>query len=119
MPDVAWCGGISKWRRIAAMAEVQYIRVSPHDALGPVALAAFFQVSMATPNLYRQECLHTWFPAMRKIVKPTLDVHDGAVYPNGLPGLGIELDREGVEECCVDAIGGVAITDHLEGDLED
>lgn len=32
MPDVAWCGGISEWRRIATMAEVQYIRVSPHDA---------------------------------------------------------------------------------------
>jgi galactonate dehydratase len=118
MPDVAWCGGISEWRRIAALAEVQYIRVSPHDALGPIALAASFQVSMATPNLYREECLHTWFPAMSRIVSPMLDVRDGCIYPNGLPGLGIELDPEGVDACRIDTIGGVPVTDHLEGDLE-
>ncbi len=91
MPDVAWCGGISEIRRIAAMAEIQYIRVSPHDALGPVAIAASFQSSMVIPNLYREECLHTWFPAFEKIVTPMFDVRDGSIYPNGLPGLGIEL----------------------------
>src|SRR5262249_6592122 len=29
MPDVAWCGGISEWRRIAALAEPHGILVSP------------------------------------------------------------------------------------------
>ena len=98
MPDVAWCGGISEWRRIASMAEVQYIRVSPHDALGPIALAASFQLSMATPNLYREECLHTWFPYMEKIITRMFDIRDGSIYPNGHPGLGIELDMDGVNE---------------------
>jgi galactonate dehydratase len=98
MPDVAWCGGISEWRRIASMAEVQYIRVSPHDALGPIAIAASFQLSMATPNLYREECLHTWFPHMEKLISPTFDIRDGSIYPNGLPGLGIELNMDGINE---------------------
>jgi galactonate dehydratase len=98
MPDVAWCGGISEWRRIASMAEVQYIRVSPHDALGPIAIAASFQLSMATPNLYREECLHTWFPHMEKLISPTFDIRDGSIYPNGLPGLGIELKMDGINE---------------------
>lgn len=102
MPDVAWCGGISEWRRIAALAEVQYIRVSPHDALGPVALAASFQVSMATPNLYREECLHTWFPAMRDIITPMFDIRGGSMYPNGRPGLGIELNMDAVDEYRID-----------------
>jgi galactonate dehydratase len=118
MPDVAWCGGISEWRRIAAMAEVQYVRVSPHDALGPIALAASFQVSMATPNLYRQECLHTWFPQMSQIVAPMFDVRDGSIVPNGRPGLGIELDLDGVNKYRIDTLGRVTITDHLAGDLE-
>jgi len=98
MPDVAWCGGISEWRRIAAMAEVQYIRVSPHDALGPIAIAASFQLSMATPNLYREECLHTWFPHMEKLITQLFDIRDGSIYPNGQPGLGIELNMDGINE---------------------
>jgi len=102
MPDVAWCGGISELRRIAAMAEPYYIRVSPHDALGPVSIAAGFQVCMATPNLYRQECLHTWFGDFEKIITPMFDVRDGAIFPSGRPGLGIELIRDGVDRYLVD-----------------
>jgi galactonate dehydratase len=98
MPDVAWCGGISEWRRIAAMAEVQYIRVSPHDALGPITLAASFQLSMTTPNLYREECIHTWFPTMEKLTTSWFDIRDGSIHPNGQPGLGIELNMEALEE---------------------
>jgi galactonate dehydratase len=102
MPDVAWCGGISELRRIAALAEPYYIRVSPHDALGPVAIAASFQLCMTIPNLYREECLHTWFDEFKKIVTPMFDVKDGCILPNGRPGLGIELIHEEVERYAVD-----------------
>jgi galactonate dehydratase len=102
MPDVAWTGGISELRRIAAMAEPYYVRVSPHDALGPVAIMASFQVCMATPNLYREECLHTWFDDFEKIITPMFDHHDGAIWPSGRPGLGIELNHEGVAEFAID-----------------
>jgi galactonate dehydratase len=102
MPDVAWCGGISELRRIAAMAEAQFIRVSPHDALGPVSIAAGFQVCMTTPNLYRQECLHTWFDTFAKLINPMFDVRDGAIYPSDRPGLGIELNMDVVQQYLVD-----------------
>ncbi len=102
MPDVAWCGGISELRRIAAMAEVQQIRISPHDALGPVSIAAGFQVCMTTPNLYRQECLHTWFDTFEKVINPMFDVRDGSIYPSDLPGLGIELNMDTVQRYLVD-----------------
>jgi galactonate dehydratase len=102
MPDVAWCGGISELRRIAALAEPYYIRVSPHDALGPVAIAASFQVCMTTPNLYREECLHTWFDVFKKIITPMFDVRDGCIFPSGRPGLGIELVHEEVARYAVD-----------------
>jgi len=102
MPDVAWCGGISELRRIAAMAEARYIRVSPHDALGPIAIAASFQASMTIPNLYREECVHTWFKDFEKIITPMFDVRDGHIHPSGRPGLGIELIREEVERYRVD-----------------
>ena len=96
MPDVAWTGGISELRRLAAMAESFYVRFSPHDALGPVAIMAGFHVSMTTPNLYRQECLHTWFDDYKKVVTPMFDYHDGSIWPSDRPGLGIELNHEGV-----------------------
>ena len=102
MPDIAWCGGISEFRRIAALAEAYYVRVSPHDAMGPIALAASFHVCMTTPNLYRAECQHGKFEAYEKIVTPMLDIRDGAIFPNGLPGLGIELVHEEVERYRVD-----------------
>jgi galactonate dehydratase len=111
MPDVAWCGGISELRRIAAMAEPRYIRVSPHDALGPVAIAASFQLCMNIPNLYREECIHTWFPDFEKIITPMFDVRDGCMHPSGKPGLGIELIREEVERYSVDPHSSEAMPD--------
>ena len=96
MPDVAWCGGISEFRRIAALAEPHYIRVSPHDAIGPVAIAAAFQCSMTTPNFYRQECVSAWFDVFPQFIEPMFDVRDGCIFPNGRPGLGIELNMDGV-----------------------
>ncbi|MBI4304746.1 MAG: mandelate racemase/muconate lactonizing enzyme family protein, partial [Chloroflexi bacterium] len=103
MPDVAWCGGISELRRIAALAEPHYIRVSPHDALGPISIAAGFQVCMSMPNLYRQECVHTWFDTFAQLITPMFEIRNGAIYPNSRPGLGIELVREEVERHLVDA----------------
>ena len=102
MPDVAWTGGISELRRIAAMAEAYYVPFSPHDALGPVAIMAGFQVCMATPNLYRQECLHTWFEDFAKIITPMFEYHDGAIWPSNRPGLGIELVHEAVAEFAIE-----------------
>jgi len=102
MPDVAWAGGISELRRIGAMAESYYVRFSPHDALGPVAMMAGFHVCMTTPNLYRQECLHTWFDDYKKVVMPMFDYHDGAIWPSDRPGLGVELNHEGVAQYALD-----------------
>ena len=102
VPDVAWCGGISELRRIAALAEPYFIRVSPHDALGPVNIAAGFHVCMTTPNLYRMECVSSWFPAFQKIITPMFDVRQGAIYPSDRPGLGIELVHEEVDRYLID-----------------
>jgi galactonate dehydratase len=102
MPDVAWCGGISEWRRIASLAEPSYIRVSPHDAIGPVAMVASFHVSMATANLYRQEFVRTTADTFAKFIHPMPVIRDGAILPSNRPGLGIELNHEMVSRHLVD-----------------
>ncbi len=106
MPDVAWTGGISELRRIASLAEAYYVPFTPHDALGPVAIAAAFQVCMATPNLFRQECIHTWFDDFARIITPMFEYHDGALWPSDRPGIGIELVHGEVERYAVPASSG-------------
>jgi galactonate dehydratase len=103
MPDVVRCGGISELRRIAALAEPYYVRLSPHDALGPVSIAAGFQTCMTTPNLYRQECVSEWFPEFEKIITPMFDIREGSIWPSDRPGLGIELVHEEIERYAIDA----------------
>ncbi len=102
MPDVAWTGGISELRRIASMAEAYFIRFSPHDALGPVMLMAGVQTDMTVPNLYRQECVHEFFPDYAKVLKKMFKVEDGAIVPDPkAPGLGVELDHEKIKQYMV------------------
>ncbi|HLZ07074.1 MAG TPA: mandelate racemase/muconate lactonizing enzyme family protein, partial [Chloroflexota bacterium] len=102
MPDVAWCGGISEWRRIASVAEPNYIRVSPHDAIGPVAMVASFHVAMATANLYRQEIVRTALDTFSQFIMPMPEIRNGAMLPSDRPGLGIELNHDMVRRHLVD-----------------
>lgn len=106
MPDIAWTGGVSELRRIASLAEAYYVPFTPHDALGPVAIASTFQVCMATPNLYRQECIHSWFESFSKIVTGMPTYKDGSLWPTEKPGLGIDLINEEVERYAVPASNG-------------
>src|SRR3990172_8110240 len=54
-PDVAHCSGISELKKIANMAEVYYMHIMPHCAIGPVAFSACMQVDACVPNFLIQE----------------------------------------------------------------
>ena len=102
MPDIAWTGGISEVRRIASQAETYFIRFSPHDALGPVMVAASLHVDTTAPNLYRQECVHEFFEDYAKVITPMFDWSDGVAKLPDRPGLGVELIPEAIEKYSVD-----------------
>ena len=93
-PDLCHAGGIWECRKIAAMAEVYYAAVAPHNPLGPIALAACLQLDACTPNFLIQEQATLG----EGYLKEPFRVVDGFVeVPKG-PGLGIELDEESIEE---------------------
>lgn len=99
-PDVCHAGGISETRRIAAMAETGYVAVAPHNPLGPVSLAACLQVDSCTPNFLIQE-----FPSLDDgadlgfgILTTPFLIEDGSIRVPQQPGLGIEVDEEGVRD---------------------
>ena len=54
-PDTSHVGGVSELKKVANMAEVYYMHVLPHCAIGPVAFAACLQVDAAIPNFLAQE----------------------------------------------------------------
>ena len=97
-PDAAVCGGITEWRKIAALAAAHSMPVAPHW---------FPEIHMhlvaATPNAIWVECVpDTRVSSFALILKSPVEVQNGdAVLPTG-PGLGIELEEKAVAKYSVD-----------------
>ncbi len=91
-PDLCHCGGIWEARKIAAMAETQYVAVAPHNPLGPIATAACIHFALATPNFLIQEAIRADVPWRDAVVTPPRIV-DGHALPYEGPGLGIEVNE--------------------------
>ena len=94
-PDTCHAGGISEVRRIAAIAEVYYAGLAPHNPYGPISTAACVHVDFAAPNFVIQEMVDPdTAPAAMELVKDPLPVVDGHILPPDRPGLGVEVDEE-------------------------
>ena len=94
-PDVCHCGGITEMRKIAAMAETNYISVIPHNNAGPLGTAASLHASLAIANVVLMEAPFVNRDAKgTDIVKPFPVVENGYALPLEGPGLGIEFDEE-------------------------
>ncbi len=91
MPDIIRTGGISEMKKIATMAEASYIPITPHDATGPITMAASAQVMITTPNFFRMEIAYSELPHYNKALTPPLDLCDGSMTVADRPGLGHEL----------------------------
>ncbi len=91
-PDGSHAGGISELKRIANMAEVYYMHIMPHCAIGPVALAACLNVDAAVPNFLIQESVGPdW---LKGIAESAWKVKDSYFELSNVPGLGIEVDEK-------------------------
>jgi L-alanine-DL-glutamate epimerase-like enolase superfamily enzyme len=92
MLDIAWCGGLSEARKIAAMAEAWHLPIAPHDCTGPVVLAASTHLSLNAPNALVQESVRayhrTWY---RDLVTAVPEIKDGFITVPPGSGLGLEL----------------------------
>jgi galactonate dehydratase len=93
-PDLCHCGGILEGKKIAAMAEVYYAAVAPHNPLGPISLAAGVQLDACIPNFLCQEQVSLG----EGYLKEPFELKDGYIDVPKKPGLGIELDDAAVAE---------------------
>lgn len=91
-PDVCALGGIAPAKKVAAMAEANYVGIVPHNPLGPVSTAACLQLDASIPNFTIQE-----FPSFylqggeAAMLKEPLEVEHGYIKVPNRPGIGIEL----------------------------
>lgn len=89
-PDIMHVGGILEGKKIAAMADAQYIPVSFHNPFGPVATAAAVQLDACTTNFVMQESFCEWTPAWRFELLDHPPRPDGGHYAiPDRPGLGV------------------------------
>lgn len=94
--DVTWTGGISEARKIAELADIYHLPMSPHDCVGPVALFANLHLAASSPNamiveVVRGFCQGGWYS---DVIEDDVQITDGhASFPDK-PGLGTRLQAD-------------------------
>ncbi len=97
-PDLGSCGGITAFKKIASMAEANYVQMAPHVWGGPLITAAAVQVATNIPNFLILESIYKSRDFFDEIVKEPFEWEGGDLIPSDRPGLGIELDEEKLEK---------------------
>lgn len=92
MFDLAWCGGVSEARRIAALADAWQLPVAPHDCTGPLVYAASVHFSIWAPNALVQESVRAFYTGWYNelVTHVPQPVRGSFEKPPG-PGIGAEL----------------------------
>ncbi len=97
-PDLSHCGGLSEAKRIAAMGEMYFMGVAPHNPNGPVANAVALHFALSTPNFLIQEDMLGDVPWRSEVVETDMRREAGYWLPLETPGLGIEINEKKAAE---------------------
>ena len=120
-PDICHCGGIFEGRKIAAMSELYFGTIAPHNPLGPISLAACLQLDACTPNFLAQE--HPGNPDKSDLgvgyIKEPFVIKDGYIETPTKPGLGVELDEEALADKIYDGKWSTPRLYHEDGSVAD
>jgi len=93
-PDICLVGGLWEMKKIAAMAEAEYLMVAPHNPCGPVATAASVHFALSTQNFLILEYHPDDTPSRREMVDEPIAFQDGYLLPPTRPGLGLDLNLD-------------------------
>jgi D-galactarolactone cycloisomerase len=104
-PDTRICGGILPARKIAILAESFGVPCIQHGT-SSLSLAGYIQAGCAMPNCGWQEIIggpvlpeEQWAPARKLVRTPDLFiVKDGHIHLPDLPGLGLDLNEDAIQE---------------------
>jgi galactonate dehydratase len=93
-PDIRHCGGILELKKISAMAEIHNMAIAPHNAAGPIGVAASVHVMATVPNLLICEGGHR---RGEGLFSTPLVSKDGFIELPTAPGLGVDMDDAAIE----------------------
>lgn len=93
-PDISHAGGIMELKKLAAIAEVNYIPFAPHNPSGPIANAATLQLAACCPNFCILEIMYSDVVYRKDVTNENLEYKDGFIKIGDKAGLGIELNEE-------------------------
>lgn len=92
MFDLAWCGGFTNAKKIAALAEAWKVPCAPHDCTGPVAYAAGAHLSLHIENALVMESVRAFYKGWyNDLVEGLPIVSNGMLTVPDRPGHGITL----------------------------
>jgi galactonate dehydratase len=97
-PDIIQSGGIAEARKIAALAEMHFVAVAPHNPWSWVNTVASLHLDTVLPNFLMQEVItepEPWKDAI--VVNPPQMDEEGFFAVPTAPGLGITLGLEVVK----------------------
>jgi L-alanine-DL-glutamate epimerase-like enolase superfamily enzyme len=100
-PDIGRVGGLTEAMRVMRMAAERDVLVVPHAWKTGISVAVAAQLATVIPHMPFFEFLPAELCESRlrkELVDDALRFQDGALAIPGGPGLGIELDRDALEE---------------------
>ncbi|MHB1569591.1 MAG: mandelate racemase/muconate lactonizing enzyme family protein [Solirubrobacteraceae bacterium] len=100
-PDVGRVGGITEARRVCELASERNRMVVPHGWKTGITIAATAQLAAVTPHMPFFEFVPQSVAESalrRRLVVDELELQDGRLPLPERPGIGVELDRESLEE---------------------
>jgi galactonate dehydratase len=93
-PDICLTGGLWETKKIAALAEANYISVAPHNPCGPVATAVNVHFAASTQNFLVLEYSPDDKSPRRDLVDEPMKLVNGYLELPEKPGLGLDLNEE-------------------------
>jgi L-alanine-DL-glutamate epimerase-like enolase superfamily enzyme len=97
-PDIAWAGGFTECRRIAALAQAYNLMVAPHAFSSAITLVASMHLLASIPNGLILEFDQNPHALREHLLKePIMVDHEGFVKLPERPGLGVDLDPATLE----------------------
>lgn len=99
--DITESCGLLEGKKIAAMADAQYVTFAPHNVGGPLSTAACLHLAACTTNFTIQEHFNDFVDSWVKEAASGPgypEVADGYFPIPGGPGLGVELNEDFIRE---------------------
>jgi galactonate dehydratase len=91
--DLCNVGGITEALKVAHWCETHYIKLAPHNPLGPVSTAACLHLDLASDNFGVQECPTVPGTTLTDLFPVQVPFEKGYLLVPERPGLGIEFDE--------------------------